>query len=151
MRAGVDVPEPAAVSRLLPRRVAPAGVCNHVAVGAEQRLDDPENGGVSDGPLGKGRAVEHLVAEILVLLRVADRRRAAIGWQIAVDRVDLRGQRSDLVLREDALEHGVTVTFQGLGCRWRVTAEWQQVTSNAPEHTEPPVSGGCPRAATGAL
>src|SRR5207249_7075974 len=45
--------------------VPPGGVRDHVAVVAEQRLDDGEDPRVGEGGLGQRAAVEHLVAELV--------------------------------------------------------------------------------------
>ena len=60
---GAGVAVPGAAGKL--RGIPPGGVRDHVAVVAEQRLDDGEDPRVGEGGLGQRAAVEHLVAELV--------------------------------------------------------------------------------------
>ena len=53
VRSGIGVPETAAMLILFPRRVAPAGIGDHMAIFAEQGFDDGENVRMGDGLLGQ--------------------------------------------------------------------------------------------------
>ena len=81
MRTGVAVPRPAAeVSGIAPRRVR-----DHVAVVAEQWLDDLEDAIVPDCRLGASPAVEHLVTKLVLVFAAALRgilieRVVDLGW-----------------------------------------------------------------------
>ncbi len=66
VRTGIDVPRAAAVGIAFARRIAPAGIGDHMAVLAEQRLDRIENRAIADDRLAQRAAIEHLVAEVVV-------------------------------------------------------------------------------------
>ena len=124
VRSGVGVPE--ATGEL--RRVAPRGVGDHVAVVAEERLDHLEDARMRDHALARGAAVQHLVAELVLV--VADPFRADRVEHV----VDLRAQLRDVGCGEDAPQDGAAVALE-LGRRLgRIAAEHGEVLAQAPDH-----------------
>ena len=108
VRPGVGVPEAAGELG----RVPPRGVGDHVAVVAEQRLDRLEDPRMPDRALARRAAVEHLVAELVLV--VAD----PLGRDRVEHAVDLGAQLGHLGGGEHAAQHGAAVALEldaGLG------------------------------------
>src|SRR5262249_11808503 len=77
-----------------------------VAVVAEQRRDHTEDLGLGDCGLTRRAAVEHLVAELGLVVA------HALGRHRVEYRVDLLTQLGDLVVVEDGTHDGPTVAFE---------------------------------------
>jgi hypothetical protein len=102
-----------------------------VAILAEQRLDRGQQRRMPDGLLAGGRAVQHLVAELVAV------RAAALGRQRREGLLDLAREPRDQLRLEHARQHRVAVAFE-LRARGRRGARAQrEVAAEALDHGAP--------------
>ena len=100
VRSAVDMPEASemlVVARLLP----PRRIGDHVAVLAQDELDDLEYPPVTDGLLDKAAPIEHLVAK---WSRLLGRISPIVRWVFLEDPLDVGAKRCKLVPGENAVE-----------------------------------------------
>jgi hypothetical protein len=104
-----------------------------VAVVAEQGLDRGQDGGVGHRPVGEGRSVEHLVAELGPVGA-----RPGVDSDAGEDVLDLGREERHLLRREDGFELRVAVPLEIPSRVRRLALEQRQVLADAADH-EPTV------------
>ena len=100
---------------------------------AKQRLDGIENQRMTDDFLRQRTAVEHLVAEILILNGIPDSRSAAVGGIVSINLLDLVAQPQNLGWAQHPPQYGKTLGLQLCTRRWHLVAG-QEIAANASQH-----------------